>query len=81
MVITRMLKRIKWTHEMLAEIDYLDLDVLEPDLSIGNGLVASAGNEDVLIVLTSSLKVSQFQVLFLIVFIRAELETKWLRSS
>ena len=33
---------------MLAEIDYLDLDVLEPDLMIGNGLVASAGNEDVL---------------------------------
>ena len=26
----------------------LDLDVLEPDLMIGNGLVASAGNEDVL---------------------------------
>ena len=59
----------------------LDVNALEPDLSNGNGLVASAGNEDVLIVLTSSLKVSQFQVLFLIVFIRAELETKWLRSS
>ena len=32
----------------LAEIDYLDVDVLEPDLSEEDGLVASARNEDVL---------------------------------
>ena len=31
----------------MAEIDYLDLNVLEPDLSVEDGLVASAGNEDV----------------------------------
>ena len=30
----------------LAEIDYLDLDVFEPDLSEEDGLVASAGNEE-----------------------------------
>ena len=30
----------------MAEIDYLDLDVFEPDLSEEDGLVASAGNEE-----------------------------------
>ena len=32
----------------MAEIDYLDVNVLEPDLSEEDGLVASARNEDVL---------------------------------
>ena len=30
----------------MAEIDYLDLDVFEPDLSEEDGLVASAGDDE-----------------------------------
>ena len=44
-----------------VEIDYLDLNVLEPVLSVEDGLVASTGDKDVFD--GQSLKVSQFRVL------------------
>ena len=47
---------------MLAETDYLDLNVLEPDLIVEDGLVASAENEEVFDGSLNALKVSQFHV-------------------
>ena len=61
-LVTRMLNdQIELMNVDGVEIDYLDLNVLEPVLSVEDGLVASAGDEDVFD--GQSLKVSQLHVL------------------
>ena len=60
-LVTRMLNdQIELMNVDGVEIDYLDLNVLEPDLSVEDGLVASTGDKDVFD--GQSLKVSQFHV-------------------
>ena len=61
-LVTRMLNdQIELMNVDGVEIDYLDLNVLEPVLSVEDGLVASTGDEDVFD--GQSLKVSQLHVL------------------
>ena len=61
-LVTRMLNdQIELMNVDGVEIDYLDLNVLEPVLSVEDGLVASTGDKDVFD--GQSLKVSQFRVL------------------
>ena len=61
-LVTRMLNdQIELMNVDGVEIDYLDLNVPEPDLSVEDGLVASTGDKDVFD--GQSLKVSQLHVL------------------
>ena len=45
-MVSRMLNDQIELMNVMVEIDYLVLDVFEPDLSEEDGLVASAGNEE-----------------------------------